>query len=183
MDFLDAALVAAAFEGGFEEGFEDGFEVGFGSEFLRERQHVGVVVETGQIGHVFVNGQTGADTFDFVYCYVHPVPRPADGDAALGFTIGHKMRGFEAEVGIIDRVLGVGAEVDDFVAHLFQNFFDFVFEFEAGVVGGEGDFHLIFLFTHFNISSRSKPPWFRHFRRFFFSPLRVGEGLGEGFDL
>lgn len=143
VDFLDASLVAAAFEGGFEEGFEDGFEVGFGSEFLRERQHVGVVVEAGQIGHIFVNGQTGADTFDFVDRYVHPIPRPADGDAALGLAIGDETGGFEAEVGIIDGVFGIGAQVEDFVAHFYQYLFDFVFELETGVVGGDGDFHLV----------------------------------------
>jgi len=117
VNFLNAALVAAAFEGGFEKGFEDGFEVGFGSEFLRERQHVGVVVEAGQIGHVFVNGKAGADTFDFVDGNVHAVPRPADGDAAVGLAVGDETGGFEAEVRIIDGVFGVGAQVEDFVAH------------------------------------------------------------------
>jgi len=142
VDFLDAALVAAAFEGGFEKGFEDGFEVGFGSEFLRERQHVGVVVEAGQIGHVFVNGQAGADTLYFIHGHVHPVPRPADGDAALGFTLGDETGGFQTVVGVVNGVLTVSPYIKDFVSHCYQDGFDFFFVFEAGVVGGEGDFHL-----------------------------------------
>lgn len=88
MNLLNPPLVAAAFEGGFQEGFEDGFEVTFGCEFLREGQHVGVVMEAGQIGHILVEREAGADTFDFVDGDVHPVAGPADGDAAFGFTIG-----------------------------------------------------------------------------------------------
>ncbi len=157
VDFLDAPLVPAAFEGSFQESFEDGFEVGLGGEFLREGQHVGVVVEAGQVGHVFIEREAGADSFDFVDGHVHAVAGPADSDAALGFTIGDQMGGFETEIGIVDGVFGVGAEVDDFVAPFGEDGFDFVFEFEACVVGGDGDFHLGDLSVIKNLSPGPSP--------------------------
>ena len=108
---VDAALVASACEIGVEEGGDAGLGHVAADQPRAEREHVGVIVLAGELRRqrivdpraaargIAVDGDRDADA------------RAADRDSALGVAAAIASASFRAEIGIIDALGAVGAEV------------------------------------------------------------------------
>ena len=139
LDFVDAALVAPAFELGVEP-FADDLEREFGGHrACADGDAVGIVVGLGRFGGPFVPAESAADAFDFVGDDGFAISASTEDDAEIGFTGGDGLSCWANEVWIVAGFVGVAAEVEDGVAAGLEKFFDRSLEGKAGVVGADGD--------------------------------------------
>jgi len=81
----------------------------------------------------------GTHAGDLVGRDAYPDARAADAQADLGVTGHHRTANPGPEFGVVDRLVGVGPEVDDLVALLAQMPDQVVLELETGVVGADDD--------------------------------------------
>ena len=79
-----------------------------------EAGHIGIVVLTGETGGSGVMERSGSHAWDFVGSHGDAQPATADADAEVGSPFSNFRGDCRAEVGIVDSVFAVRAEV----AHL-----------------------------------------------------------------
>ncbi len=91
---------------------------------------VGIVTEAGSDAGDFVGGDGGADA------------AAADENASFGFAGDDGFAQGFGEIGVVGRVGVEGADVENIVAELLQEFRNLLFEREAGVVGADCDAHI-----------------------------------------
>src|SRR5436190_12126733 len=104
-------------------------------------QHVDVVVLDRLVGGVRVVHRARAHSVDLGGRDRDPGARPADQDAAVGLPLDDRAPDREGHIGIVDRLGGVGPQVDDLVALVLQYRDDLLLEREARVVEAAGDPH------------------------------------------
>ena len=85
-----------------------------------DRQHVGVVVGPRQARRVEVVAQRRPHAAHLVGGELLALPAAADDDAELGVAVAHRPPDGRAERRVVDRLGGVGAEVDDVVPGVAQ---------------------------------------------------------------
>ncbi len=137
--FGDAAIMAGLLGGG-EEG-RDGIDGHRGTDHTApEAQHVRVVVLAGQGGRRHVVHHGRPDAGNLVGGHRDADPRPAGADTQLSQALDDGSPHGGAEVGIVDRQVGVGgAQVRDDVAPPCELVFEDLLESEPGMVRAEGD--------------------------------------------
>ena len=133
----DARDMASAFELGGEIGVEhlDGFVVG--DEARREDDDVRVVVAADQRRDLGVPAETRADALMFVERHGHPFARTAERDAAFQFAVFDRFGQRVGEVGVVDALGRVCAEIEHLIAHGVEVTHQEFFHFIAGVVAGD----------------------------------------------
>ncbi len=136
--------MAPPFERGLEEGVDQPYGLVVRDEAGGQHQHVGVVVQADQLGHLGNPAESRANPLVFVEGHGHPFARAAEADAEVDLALFDRFGERVGVVGVVDALGRVGAEIEDLapfgleVAH--QKFLHFV----AGVVAGDTDFfHLM----------------------------------------
>jgi len=82
----------------------------------------------------------------------------AQNDAPLGACIAHGRADGFGELGIIDRILAIGADVEDLAVLRRQERLDRFFQLEPGMIGTDGD-------AHAHLVLRSGPAKAGHYER------------------
>ena len=106
-----------------------------------EAHHVHVVVLDALVGRVDVVAERGPDARDLVGRDAGPDPGPADHDRPLGLAAADRVADPLGQVGEVDRLGRVGAEVGHLVAPGPQLLDDRPLEREPGVVASNRDLH------------------------------------------
>ena len=91
---------------------------------------VGIVTESGSDAGDFVGGDGGADT------------AAADENTSFGFPGDDGFAQGFGEIGVVGRIGVEGADVENIVTELLQEFRNLLFEREAGVIGADCDAHI-----------------------------------------
>ena len=108
---------------------------------LADRDDVRVVVTLGHLRHESVGGDCGADAFDLVRRDGDADAGAAHEHARVAFAGSHRLRDLEPVDGIVHRLLGEGAEVDDLCAERLEGLFDGGFQHDAAVITADCNFH------------------------------------------
>ena len=108
---------------------------------LAEREHVRVVVTAAHLGLVGVVRVDRADAVDLVGDDRDADAAAADEHSAIGTAGGDLTGGRFGEIGVVDGLLGVRAEVLHIVSHALQGIGDLLLQSEARVVGCDRDLH------------------------------------------
>ena len=140
-DLVDAALVAAALEVGGEPHLQDLVGQSLPHHTSADRQHVGVVVPAARLGGVQVVAQRGAHALHLVRGDLLALTAPTEHDAPVGPPGGDLTADGGADRRVVDRRLGVGAEVVHLVAVLLEHDDEMLLQAVARVVGADGDPH------------------------------------------
>ena len=106
-----------------------------------EREDVGVVVLAREAGGLEVHHRRGADAGDLVGGERHADAGAADQDAAIEFAGRDRAPDLGRVVGIVDRLVRVGAEVAVRRAQLVERVLDQFLQLEAGMVCANRDAH------------------------------------------
>src|SRR5712691_4697026 len=104
-----------------------------------EGEHIRVVVLPAHPGHVRIETQRSANAADLVRCPHHADAGPADEDAPRSGTGRDGVPDLAGEVGIIDRLEGVRAHVEDPMALTAEPRLQVFLHGIPGVVRAEGD--------------------------------------------
>ncbi len=128
-------------EAGGEEGRDELGGEGGADHPAPEAEDVDVVVLDGLVGGVRVVGQNRPDAFHLVRGNAGACARPADDDAPFGASVDDGAAHRGGEVGVVDRSLIVGAEIEDRIPAVGKGPGEGLLEAEAGVVGSESDAH------------------------------------------
>ena len=140
-DLVDAPLMPSALVLAAHEGLHAGpGELGT-HDPSAHRQDVGVIMFTAEACCHRVRRDDAADARDLVGHDALAGAAPAEHDAALAVAGRDRPGGRGDDVGVVDRLGRVGAEVDGLVAHGAQPVDDRSLEREPGVIGGHGDAH------------------------------------------
>ena len=138
---FDAALVAPAGEISVEKSENAGPGHVAANEASAERQYVGVVMLTGELGREGIV-DTRAAAFRFaIDGYRNADSGTADGDPPVGITRCNRRGEASAISRIIDAFRPVCTEVGYFMALLAQPADELVFEQITSMVGGQGNAH------------------------------------------
>ena len=104
-------------------------------------QDVAVIVTPGQAGGVFVVAQSRPGPKDLVGRQRLPLAAASEHDAEISATLDHVPGGAGTDRGVVDRLLGEGAEVGHVVTPSPQVLGDDPLEGEPSVVTGDDDPH------------------------------------------
>lgn len=126
---------------GFDKCFDDLECERFADDPAPNAQDVDIVMFDSLMGRVSVVGDRSSNSLDLVGRHTGPGSRPTDHDAAVGSTVDHRFGDGRREVGIVDGVLVMGAEIENGESELGQAASYQLFEGVAGMVGSEGDAH------------------------------------------
>jgi hypothetical protein len=110
---------------------------------------LGVIAFSGPFGGIDIMGLGGAHPGHFVGCNRHADAGPTDQNPAVAAFLSHLQRHFFSNVGIIHRVGSKGAEIIHFGRHqglFFKVINQNLFQFKAGMITANCDFHQIFSF-------------------------------------
>src|SRR5680860_445187 len=140
-DLVDAALVAAAFEGGVQPELADLLREARGHDPPAHGQHVGVVVLAGHAGGVEVVAERGPDAGDLVGGDLLALAAASQHDTAVGTALRDRLPHGRADGRVVDRLRGGGAEIGHLVAPAAQHLDQVDLERIAGMVGADGDPH------------------------------------------
>jgi len=121
-----------------------------GADDLRADAHdVDVVVLDALMCGMNVVADRRADALHLVGRDRSADPGSANHDAARGFARRHLLRDGARDVGEVDRLVVIGADIDDVVAEAANVVDDSLLERPAGVVGSDNEAHVIsFLIVH-----------------------------------
>ena len=139
VELADAALVATALEWGLEPGIDDLDGLGLVDVRRAEAEDIGVVVAAGDAGGVLAVDEGGADVLVAVGGDAHADACFTNEDAEIVMARDDVAADGFREIGVIDRIGGGGAEVGDDAAFCQEVGVDFFLQFEAAVVGSDGD--------------------------------------------
>ena len=140
-DLVDAARVAAALERRGHERLDARQRHLAADDPRAHRQHVGVVVLAAEPCGDRIGRLHAADAADLVGNDLLAGAAAAQDDAELALAGCHGARGWRDDVGIVDRLGRIDAEVDHLVAGQGQPVGDRLLQREAGVVGRQGNAH------------------------------------------
>ena len=134
--------MAAAAEIGGQEHVEDALVFLHVDEATRQRHDVGVVVLAAQLGELGVDGVHRADAVDLVSGDGHADSRAAHENAVRRHAACHLVGDLGGEVGVIDAVVGVGAQVVHLIALLFKIGSQKLLLLETRVIACNADNHV-----------------------------------------
>ena len=132
-----AALVAAALKFGGEEDLNDALGHIFADHAGAHGEHIGVVVAADQRGDLGLPAQSGADPLVLVERHGHAFARAAEGDALRQLARLDRFGQRVGEVGVVDALGRVGAEIEHLIAHGVEVTHQEFFHFIARVVAGD----------------------------------------------
>jgi hypothetical protein len=133
--------VAASFERRVEEEPHDLLGKLRRHDTRPDRQDVGVVVRPRHAGGVQVVAQRGARTVHLVRRNLLTLAAAAEHDAAFGVAAHDRAGDGRTVRRVVDRVLGVRAEVVDIVAPLLQQLYEMLLQWVSGVVAADRNPH------------------------------------------
>lgn len=113
IDFLYTAEVPFAEEGSVQENVDERERLVGGDETSRERDDVGIVVLTSELGDFAAPAEGAPDVGILVDCHLHAVARAADDDAPAVVATVDGGSDLMCKIWIINTFGGVGAEVFD----------------------------------------------------------------------
>ena len=140
-DHVQTALVSAALILRLEPRFHDVFCLVGSDHSAAQRDDVGIVVALGHLRHESVGGDCGTDAFDLVRRDGDADAGAAHEHARVAFAGSHRLRDLEPVDGIVHRLLGESAEVDDLCAEILEGLFDGGFQHDAAVITADCNFH------------------------------------------
>ena len=138
-DFVDPALVAAAFEAAVHEGQHGLFCYFWSGEAFADAHHVGIVVKPGELraGHIVHGG--GAHSSDFVGGDSNADAAAANAQAQVGGSSDHGTANSGTVIGVVNSIVSVSSQIDDFVAQGAKHFHQQIFEMHSRVVCPSSD--------------------------------------------
>ena len=106
-----------------------------GNYSLAQRQHIGVVMLTGKLGHLLVPAQGTTHSSHFVSDHRLAITRSAKDYAAIAFAFGHGFGRRSDVEWVIDRGIGTkGPEIFYLMPKVSQQDLYFFLEVESGVI-------------------------------------------------
>ena len=138
-DLGDASGVAAALECGGEKDVDDLVGEALADDAGADRQHVGVVVLSGQARRVQAVAERRPNASHRVGSQLLALPGAADHDPEVGIAVADRPGGGGAERRVVDALGRVGAMVDDLEAGGSEPLDQMLLELVAGMVGAERD--------------------------------------------
>ena len=130
------ALVPAALEGRLKEGIDDLARQLGPQETGTQRQQIRIIVSAGETGRRHVMAQRRPHQGVTIRRDRDPDARAADDDAPARRAVRDRLCGAVAVVGIIDRFLAMGAEIENPKAPRFQMRGDQALHRETGMIAG-----------------------------------------------
>jgi len=112
-----------------------------GDHPLSNGKDVGVVMLAPQTRRIVAPSDGAADSLYLVGGDGLSVSGSTKDDSFVGLSARHLLGGGDAPEGVIGRVRGMRAAVDDLVALRTEHFGDGLLVFESSVVAAKGDFH------------------------------------------
>lgn len=141
VDLVDSAGMASAFEGGGKEDL-DGVESNlFPDEASAKAKHVGVVVQTRHASRSDIVHGGSPDAGNLVGSYGNSDAAAANGDTQIDVVPDHGVSNCRSEVGIVDRLNRVSADIEHVVTKRLDVSRNNGLEVEPGVVRAKGDAH------------------------------------------
>ena len=110
-DFVDALLMAAAFERRRKECFDDFDSLVVADKAPRHREHVCVIVLTCKACYFGNPAKRGADALVLVECDGDALAATADGNARIAFAAFHRVGGKVGKVGVIATIFAKSAKI------------------------------------------------------------------------
>src|SRR3546814_4079474 len=138
-DLGETPLVAVALEGGGQPQREDLAGQAGGDDAAAHRQHVRVVVLAAEAGRVEVVAERSSHAPHLVGRDLLALARAAEHDAAVGLSPDDRTPDGGADRRVVDRLCGVGAEVDHLVTGPLELGHEVDLKVVPGVVGSDGD--------------------------------------------
>ena len=142
-DFADPADVAFfAGEFGVEKGPDDHFGDFGADDPGAEAEDIGVVVLDTLGGGIHIVAEGGTNPGHFIRGHTGADAAAAQEDAAVRLLLQHGVTDRFREIGVIHRIGGVGAQVQDFVTAFFDDLSYFRFQRESRMITSQRDFHV-----------------------------------------
>ena len=140
-NFLDSALMAAAFEVGFDPLNDDALGAIGAEQIAGKAQHIQVIVAAAEFGGDLVGTGGRPDARKLVSDDRHADAGAADEDAAFDFAAADPAGHEGGEIGVVDAGVARRAFVDDLMALGLQQRDHSFFEMITAVIAGNGYFH------------------------------------------
>ncbi len=119
-DLFDTACVSAPFECGVQPNFDHPIDEPVAQQIARQAENVGIVVQPAHLGGQLVVTRCSTHAGKLVGRYTHTGGGAADENAAIDFAVADSVGDDFCEVGIIDAIGVLRAEVDALVAEVFE---------------------------------------------------------------
>lgn len=146
-DLPDAALVSSALKGCVQPDIDDRQRQVLVDKPGTERDYVGVVMFLGEASGHDIPAERATDAMHLIGHHRFTVAASAQDNTGVARAAGHAKGGRADEVGIVDRLIAVRAEVVDGIAPVSEAGGKALFQLVPRVIRGYGDgFHLLLLF-------------------------------------
>ena len=131
--------MSPAFKRCLQERLDDGQRLCLCNEPHRQGQHIGIVVLSGQGSQFFSPTQSGPDALMFIGRHGYAVAAAAHNDPQIGISSLYAERHRMYKIGVINRILGMGAKIQHFHSERLQQQNDGSFVGKAGVIATDGN--------------------------------------------
>ena len=138
VDFLDTALMAATLERSVEEFVDNLKRELLGNEAGRDGNDVAIVVLTAEMGNLDIPAESAADVGIFIDSHLNTVATAADDDTAGIGAVVDSRTDLMSEIGVVATLGRISTEILGIETEFVEVGDDSLFEFEAGVVAGDG---------------------------------------------